>query len=191
MISFYNMFMYPLEKSGLYNKRSKLLKEVSGDVLEIGAGTGVNLNHYNIENIKSLIVTDKKVKKLLKENDKEKVSIIELNAELLPFADQTFDYIVHTLVFCSIINRQKAMNELKRILKDDGNLIFIEHVLPIRPFYKGLFKTINPVWKHVSGGCHLDHDYEKTLKNAGFKVERKSRFFNSTFISGIASKMDD
>lgn len=79
----------------------------------------------------------------------------ELTVGDIPYEDQCFDTIVVTLVFCSVKNVRKVLSELRRELKDDGQLIFIEHVLPDHNPLRGLFNTLTPVWKRMASGCHL------------------------------------
>ncbi len=186
MKSLYDLFMTPLEKRGIRNARINLIPKASGKILEIGAGTGANLKYYNFNNVDSLIVTDKKINKVLIKSKKELIQFMESNVSSLPFDDNTFDYIVHTLVFCSVKNVDKGLSELRRVLKKDGTLIFIEHIYPEKKRLKRLFSFLNPAWRVVASGCNLNRDYEKSLRSNGFDIIHSNKFMNTVFVSGEA-----
>ena len=120
MISLYDVFMIPLEKSGIKKARNTLIPKASGTVLEIGSGTGVNFKHYNFDNIQKLIMSDKKISKKLKKIVPNNIELLELDVQNLTFAENTFDYIIHSLVFCSVKDVSKGLKELKRVLKPNG-----------------------------------------------------------------------
>lgn len=186
MISFYDIFMYPLEKSGIRKARASLLPKTTGSVLEIGSGTGVNIKHYNLKNISELTLSDKKISKKLKKRSGDKIKLMELNVEKLPFVNDTFDYVVHTLVFCSVSDVQKGLSEIIRVLKPGGKLVFIEHVLPEKKRVKKLFNFVNPLWTKISSGCNLNRDFESVLKNSDLKLVYSKRFMNTVFVYGEA-----
>lgn len=190
-MSLYDWFMKPLENSGIRIARSRLIPKAKGNVLEIGAGTGANIVHYDMPNIDNLILTDKVLSKTIKRTELNNTTIKEIDVMNLPFEDNTFDTIVHTLVFCSVPNVEKGLLEMKRVLKDTGKIIFIEHVLPEKRFLKRSFKMINPLWKRVASGCNLTRDYLSSITSIGFKVTESNRFMRTVFISGIAYKNDN
>jgi len=191
MKSTYDTFMNIFEKGTLGLKRAELVPSAYGQVLEIGSGTGVNLKYYNFERVDHIVLSDMTIspvlnKRLLGSNFGYKVQ--ELDVEDIPFEDQHFDTIVVTLVFCSVKNVQKGLSELRRVLKDGGQVIFIEHVLPDHEPLKGLFNTVTPVWKHLASGCHLNRDFLESLGIASFETADISKFNKSAFISGKAFK---
>ena len=189
MPSLYDWFMKPLEKRGIRTARKRLMKLVKGSVLEIGSGTGANIPFYNMDEIDQLVITDKKLSKHIDVyRELEKVELVETSVTSLPYKDQSFDTIVHTLVFCSVDDVMKGLSELKRVLKPGGKLMFIEHVLPHKKGYRRLFKTINPIWRTFAGGCNLTRSYEESLITSGFQIEQVNRFMSTVFISGIATK---
>lgn len=184
MISFYDLFMLPLEKRGIRKARQELIPKAKGTVLEIGSGTGVNLKHYNFESVDSLTVTDKKLSKKIKKITPEIVQLDELSVTSLPYDDNSFDYVVHTLVFCSVDDVDKGLSEIKRVLKPNGRLLFIEHIHPETKKMKKLFSFVNPAWKVFSSGCSLVKDYERSLELNGFEVLSSSKFMNTVFVYG-------
>ncbi len=186
MRSFYDFFMIPLEKRGIRKNRQKLIPKAYGNVLEIGSGTGANLTYYHFDQIDELIVTDQKLSKTIKKKQLEQIHLMEMDVANLPFEDHRFDTIVHTLVFCSVHDVQQGLNEIRRVLKPGGQIIFIEHVLPEHGFLRNLFQFINPVWKRVASGCNLTRSYQDSLIEAGFEIHEFNQFMKTVFISGIA-----
>lgn len=179
--------MKPLERMGIRKVRNILIKKATGDVLEIGAGTGANLSFYDFNQITSLIVTDQSRSKHLDLNTRHNVSFTEASAEALPFEDDSFDTVVHTLVFCSVDDVTAGLAEIKRVLKPSGTLIYIEHVLPERKGLARIFKVLNPMWKRVAGGCNLTRNFRQSLSDASFQIVDQGRFLNTVFTYGIAT----
>ena len=85
MVSFYDIFMYPLEKNGIKKARSILIPKTKGKILEIGSGTGVNIKHYNFENIEELTMSDVVLSKKLKERTNGNINLLELDVEDLAY----------------------------------------------------------------------------------------------------------
>ncbi len=187
MVSLYDLFMRPLEQRGIRKARRELIKKACGKVLEIGAGTGANVAHYNADCVTDVTVTDKVVNKHLANKHAQLITVLEADAIDLPFDDDSFDTVVHTLVFCSIPDVDKGLQEIKRVLKPGGKLVFIEHVLPQKQGWRRLFRGINPVWRLFSHGCSLTKDFHKSLLDNGFDLEENGRFMNTVFFYGVAS----
>lgn len=190
-MNFYDTFMTIFEKNGLRDERRKLMKKAKGQVLEIGAGTGVNLKFYDFSRIKHLTVTDQKVSSVLKdhiENHRFRQSIHGENADamFLPFNSNFFDTVVVTLVFCSVPDVSEGLDEIKRVLKPNGNLIFIEHGLPTEEKLQPIFNSFNPLWKKMASGCHLNREFPLSLENHGFEYKISKRFIKTAFVSGVA-----
>jgi ubiquinone/menaquinone biosynthesis C-methylase UbiE len=180
--------MKPLEKRGIKKARKKLVSQAMGSVLEIGSGTGANLKFYNFGLITDLTITDKKLSKRIKSIEQANAKYIEADVSELPFPDNSFDTIIHTLVFCSVENVSKGLSELDRVLKPNGKIIFIEHILPEHGFLKRTFKFVNPLWKRISSGCNLTRSYVESLEQEGFEIVESSKFMKTVFVSGIAIK---
>ena len=189
----FNLFMLPFEKISLHKRRQEIITKAKGKVLEIGSGGGVNFNYYDSKKIESLDVLDLKFNKFImnhKLNKEININYITANAEKLPFADKSFDTVVATLIFCSIDNPNNALKEIHRVLKDDGQLIFIEHVLPHDKFCKDLANSLNGTWKKIAK-CNINCDTYKNIENANFKISNYEKFGNKVFvfIKGIAYKI--
>jgi ubiquinone/menaquinone biosynthesis C-methylase UbiE len=186
MISFYDLFMYPLEAFGIRKARKKMVPSISGRVLEIGSGTGSNIPYYNMDNIDELIVSDFVVKKHLRKRASFKAKVLELDVQNLPFPDNSFDYVIHTLVFCSVAEVDKGLQEIRRVLKPEGTLLFIEHVMPEGKTMKKMVNRVNPMWTKISSGCNLNRSFTGALLRNDFKIETLDKFMKTVFIYGTA-----
>lgn len=188
-LNIYDILMSPLEKYILNSIRKKLIPNTYGKVLEIGAGTGVNLKYYNTKKLSNLILLDKHINKNIFKKISFKLNIVQGTATEMPFADNTFDTIVETLVLCSVDNVALTLKEIKRVLKPSGSFIFVEHVLPESQPLCTLFKTLNPYWIHLAHGCNLTRKSHQSIEKAGFSIiELNSKGFAKVFRFGIAKK---
>ncbi len=188
----YKIFMFPFETALLTHFRKLLIKQAAGHVLEIGAGTGVNLKYYKESKVDSLKIIDRKLSDSLKISSKDfftKVELIEGDAESLPFSDGFFDSIVFTLVFCSVADPIKGLAEVRRVLKDNGKIIFMEHVKPDGGKLIKVTDKINAHWNSFSSGCNLNRETLQTIKSAGFALQPESYRRKGVFITGVAGKI--
>jgi len=120
------------EEAGLGEIRQRLLGDASGDVLEIGAGTGVNLSHYDA-GLASLVLTEPEPAMLRRLRPKvleqaPLAQVVRAPVEELPFEDASFDSVVSTLVLCGVEDQGRALGQVRRVLRPGGRLLFIEHV---------------------------------------------------------------
>jgi ubiquinone/menaquinone biosynthesis C-methylase UbiE len=179
---FYDRFMRASEEACLAQWRKELLSPIMGQTLEIGAGTGVNLDYYSPE-IKELTLSepDKAMRKILtsrleKSPFKDRWKICDQPVEALPFEKERFDTIVSTLVLCSVTDTKQALSELHRVLKKGGDLIFIEHVAaPANSKRHRWQQRLEPIWKIFAAGCHVTRDTEASLVQSGFDVTEIKR----------------
>lgn len=188
----YDYLMAPLEKRFVDRWRRELLKKASGQVLEIGAGTGANFHLYNSQVCDHVIAIEPNPFMIQKAEPKIKKAKVPINlqlgyAEKLNFDDNQFDTIVVTLVLCSVNDPVISINEIKRVLKPNGTLLLLEHVIMNQPYAK-LQQMVTPVWKHLCDGCHLDRDTERLLLEGGFHINQKKAYFSGLIISLIASQ---
>lgn len=140
--------------------RQQVLAEVSGTVLEIGFGTGLNLAHYP-DTVVSLTVIDPNpgmaalaCPRLA--STPLPISSYPLRGEALSMADDSFDWVVSTWTLCSIPDVPQALREIRRVLKPGGKLAFIEHGLSPEPTIQTWQHRVTPVQKRIADGCHLD-----------------------------------
>ena len=169
-----------MDKSHIEEGRKEILKDVSGNVLEIGFGTGLNLPHYP-STVNRLTIIDKnpgmnkKAQLRIKQSDIEIESKV-LNGEELPFENDSFDSIVSTYTLCSIKNINKALKEIHRVLKSDGKFFFQEHGLSDNPKIQKWQNFLNPLQKIWADGCHLNRDFKLLIGNSGFRFESFRNF---------------
>lgn len=170
--NFYDFVLAPVEKLFLKKLRLELLKKAHGKTLEIGFGTGLNFPYYATDVQYIGIEPDEGMRTVAKKRASSyHLQIMEGDAQSLAFADSSFDTVVATLVFCSIPNPDKAIEEVYRVLKPGGKFLLLEHVRRNTPVAGRLLDVITPLWKHVAGGCHLNRDPSTHLNEVGFKVE--------------------
>lgn len=179
--NFYDKIMRDAEDKGLRNWRETLMKNISGEVLELGCGTGANIDFYPSD-ISRLVLVEpcshmrQKLKAKLANYSFSDVKILSNKAESLTLNDASFDVVVCTLVLCSVRNLEKTLAELHRILRPQGRLIFIEHVAAANnPKRYQWQNRLNFLWRHIAGGCHLTRFTEEAIIQAGFKIEEISR----------------
>jgi len=164
----YDRLMATTERAGLSDMRAELLSEASGRVLELGAGTGHNLEHYG-DAVTELVLTEpdpymaKRLRaRLAAEAVKFPVNVSETGAERLPFEDASFDCVVATLVFCTIPDPDAAIGEAQRVLKPDGRLLLLEHVRGDGALPRWQDRLERP-WGWFAGGCHPNRDTAAAL----------------------------
>ncbi len=181
MSKYYDRMLQDAEEKCLHDWRKTLLSDLSGDVVELGSGTGANLAFYP-KAIKKLVLTEpcqhmrQQLTSKLESYSHLPATIKDCSAESLPCIDNSFDYVVSTLILCSVKNPAKALSEIYRILKPSGKLLFIEHVAANdRPERFKWQKRIEPFWKLLQCGCHLTRDTETSILQAGFKLEKINR----------------
>ncbi len=176
----YDPIMGALERGRLGAKRRELLADLSGDIVEVGAGTGANLRHLpdSVRHV-TAVEPDPAMAERLRTRAAglgRDVEVVEAPAEALPFPDRSVHVLVTTLVLCSVRDPEAAVAELRRVLRDDGQLIVLEHVVDPTPGRARLQRGLTPAWRVVSRGCHLDRDTRATLARAGFDVSEVTRW---------------
>jgi ubiquinone/menaquinone biosynthesis C-methylase UbiE len=180
----FDLFMKPFEKRALSKRRKELIPEAKGNVLEIGAGTGVNFDYYIADNISKLTIVELEINGIITNkplNSQINIDYVLGNVEKLPFPDETFDSVVSTLIYCSVDNPDKALSEVYRVLKPGGKMYFIEHVLPEEKHCKHLVNSLNGTWKRI-GKCNVNRETLNIIKKAKFRVESYEQFGKGVFI---------
>jgi ubiquinone/menaquinone biosynthesis C-methylase UbiE len=162
------------EEAGLGEHREALLSDAVGDVLEIGGGTGRNLPFYS-EAVRTLTITEpeKPMIRRLQLRIQERTpdaKLLRAPAEDLPFEDGSFDIAVSTLVLCTVDDQPRALRELRRVLRPDGRLLFIEHVRSEDPTLARRQDRMQPLNLRVGHGCHCNRRTLDGIRGAGFDV---------------------
>ena len=169
------------EAKGLADQRRRMLAGLAGDVVEIGAGNGLNFGHYPNTVTKVHAFEPEPYLRALAERAAENaavaVSVGDAVAEDLPLGDASVDAAVASLVLCSVKDLSGAVAEMHRVVRPGGELRFNEHVLSQHSLRRGLQRTADAtVWPTISGGCHLGRETEAALEDGGFRIERVERF---------------
>jgi ubiquinone/menaquinone biosynthesis C-methylase UbiE len=174
-------FMEAAEEACLRDWRRELLTEARGEVLEVGAGTGMNLPLYP-EAVDRLVVVEPdphmrgELAQRIGEQPGAGVELVDAGAEVLPFEEETFDTVVTTLVICSVGDVRASLEEMRRVLKPGGRLLFLEHVAAHdNPGRLKWQERIEPVWRRVADGCHLTRRTAEEIEAAGFEIEELIR----------------
>ena len=171
----YDQGLWLLEVFSLQKLRKQLLAQVTGNALEIGIGTGVNLPIY--DGVEFVAGIDLRPQVLAGAQTREQAPLFGVscaNAHQLPFGNGRFDNIVSTLVFCCIPDPHLALAEIKRVLKPNGRFYLLEHVRGQNPVSQRLTDWLQPAWFALQGQCHLNRETAVTLQKSGFTIEESS-----------------
>jgi ubiquinone/menaquinone biosynthesis C-methylase UbiE len=168
------------DKAGQREHRRELLAGLSGRVVEVGAGNGLNFPHYPRE-VEEVLAVEPEA--YLRERAREAtagaavaVRVVDGLAERLPLEDGSVDAGVFSLVLCSVASQAVALAELRRVLRLGGDLRFYEHVRGEGASFARFQRAADVVWPHVAGGCHTHRDTPRAIEGAGFEIETCRRF---------------
>jgi len=173
LAAIYDRFMAKSERAALGEWRRALLAPLAGHVLEVGAGTGVNLAHYPGSLARLVLAEpDPYMRRRLAPRARERgAEVLDASAEELPIPDASFDAVVSTLVLCSVSDPERALAEVRRVLRPGGRLVFIEHVAAWdRPDRLRWQRRLEPFWKRIAGNCHLTRTTAEAIERAGFEL---------------------
>lgn len=155
--------------------RQKIVPLAEGVVLEVGMGSGLNLPFYDADKVELIWGLEPSLgmrKRAQKNIDRSPIQVnwLDLKAEQIPLDDNSVDTILLTYTLCSIPDWKLALQQMRRVLKPDGKLLFSEHgAAPDAPVLKWQ-NRITPVWKKLGGGCHLNRPISQYIDEAGFKI---------------------
>ena len=175
----YDMTLRVPEDAGLREMRRELLAGARADVLEIGAGTGLNFALYPaaVTRVRALEPDAAMAKRA---GGKAAVATVPVelmagSAQALPFPDATFDTVVGTLVLCTVPDPAGALEEVARVLRPGGRYLFLEHVRDEEGRAARRQDRVTPLWRHLAGGCHPNRETLKTLSASALAVEQVHR----------------
>ena len=155
--------------------RVRVIGAAEGRVLEIGAGSGLNLQLYRSGAREVLALEpDQRLLRMAERNAKNAprpVTFLEASAEDIPLDDGSVDTVVTTWTLCTIPDAVDALREARRVLKTAGRLLFVEHGLAPQPNVQKWQNRLTPVWTKISGGCHLNRPIAQLIETAGFAIE--------------------
>jgi ubiquinone/menaquinone biosynthesis C-methylase UbiE len=157
------------------------LEGLSGRVVEIGAGQGLNFSHYP-ESVTEVVAVEpeptlRALAAAAAREGRVPISVVAGIADALPVEDASCDAVVASLVLCSVPNQVQALTEIRRALRPHGQLRFYEHVASKRRGSAWLEKLADATfWPHIAGGCHLHRDTTSAIESAGFTFVQYERF---------------
>jgi ubiquinone/menaquinone biosynthesis C-methylase UbiE len=168
------------ERRGTAEHRDRALAGLSGRVIEVGAGNGMNFGHYPTTVSEVVAVEPEDRLRTLAESAAAKavvpITVVAGHGDALPFEDASFDAAVVSLVLCSVPKPHNFLTEVRRVLKPGGQLRFFEHVRSSSPVLGVVQDVITPLWSAIGGGCHLNRDSRKAIDAAGFEIDEVDRF---------------
>ncbi|PST24104.1 class I SAM-dependent methyltransferase [Mesorhizobium plurifarium] len=159
----------------LHPYRKRVVGAAEGRVLEIGSGSGLNLPFYPpvvrevlaLEPDANLLAMARRVPHV-----EMPVNFIEASAEAIPLDDNSVDTVVTTWTLCTIPEAAAALCEMRRVLRPQGKLLFVEHGLSPDRGVRWWQDNLTPVWRRISGGCHLNRPIQSMIEGAGFGIDR-------------------
>jgi ubiquinone/menaquinone biosynthesis C-methylase UbiE len=188
----YARFAPQMEKAGAAMHRTELLTGLSGRVIEIGAGTGLNFQRYPAT-VTGVVAVEPEpfLRHLAEEAARDApvpVEVVDGVASALPGADGEFDAAVASLMLCSVRDLPGALAEMYRVVCPGGELRFYEHVRSEHAVAGSLQRALDVAWPHLAGGCHTSRDTAAAISDAGFEIQecRRFKFRPSIFAAPVA-----
>ena len=158
----YDRFMDRIDRAGAAEHRRRLVEEATGEVLEIGAGTGKNLPLYGAAELVVALEPDPAMRARAGQTARKArvpVEVVEGDAMALPFPEASFDAVVFSLVLCTVPDMERALTEARRVLRPGGNLHFYEHVRAADPRLARWQDRLERPWGWVGRGCHPNREH--------------------------------
>ena len=156
--------------------RERTIGAASGRILEIGVGSGLNLPRYPaaVQRVTGLEPAPRLLEMAQRRAHEtaRPVDLIQGSAEAIPLADASVDTVVTTWTMCSIPDVGRALRDVRRVLKPEGRLLFVEHGRAPDKGVRWLQDRLTPAWRCLTGGCHLNRDITGMIEDAGFRIER-------------------
>jgi len=188
----YDPVMKPFEKKWISKWRKTSFFPLKGKILEIGIGSGANLQYYGksaqvigIDNSPAML---KIARKKLVASEKINTKIMRMNAAKLRFEDKSFDYVVTSLIFCSTKNPEKVMQEIHRVLKPKGKAIMLEHVVSSNKGIAFIQRAINPITKWLIDDNVAYDTRSKLIENGFLIVKEKNLGMGDVFRMFVVKK---
>ncbi|MEE2756952.1 MAG: class I SAM-dependent methyltransferase [Myxococcota bacterium] len=163
-------------------QRKKVVPMAEGTVLEIGLGDGANLPFYEPAKVEKIYGLEpaQAMRDMAQKRRPETALDLEMVdglAESIPLADESVDTVLCTYTLCSIQERQKALHEMRRVLRPGGRFIYCEHSLAPDPAVARWQRRLDPYWSTLAGGCSMSQPIVKLIDSAGFKIESLSEMY--------------
>jgi ubiquinone/menaquinone biosynthesis C-methylase UbiE len=175
----YDPLLWLAERAGMGRRRGALLARASGRVLELGAGTGLNLPHYS-DTVEELVLSEPAAPMLSRLRQRARRSgrectAVAASAERLPFEDDSFDTVVSTLVLCTVGDPRRAIDEIARVLRPGGRLLFLEHVRSDSRRLARWQDRLHRPWHAFAAGCNANRATVELLRESQLRVGEVER----------------
>lgn len=163
------------ELAGLRRRRRRLLEAARGRVVELGAGTGLNVRHYP-DGLDALVLIEpdpamrRRLARRVRRSGRA-AEIVEASAERLPFADHSVDTVVATLVLCTVDDPQRVLGEIARVLRPHGQLLFVEHVRAASSRLARWQDRLAGPWRRFACGCRCNRATVELMRAGGFELD--------------------
>lgn len=180
-MSFYQRHILPrllhmvMQQEAMVPFRRRVIGAAEGRVLEVGIGSGLNLPLYG-PSVRSVIGLDPSPELLLMARDRARtalvpVKLLEASAETVPLDDASIDTVVTTWTLCTIPDAPRALSELRRVLRPGGALLFVEHGRAPEFGVARWQDRLDPMWRRLAGGCHLNRKIDELISGSGFRID--------------------
>ena len=181
------------EEAGAAEHRDRLLGGLSGRVVELGAGNGLNFGHYPPTVTEVVAVEPEPYLRARAEEAAAAVAVpvrvVDGTSTSIPLPDASVDAGVASLVLCSVPDQAAALAELRRVIRPGGELRFYEHVRAQDEGWARWQRRVDPVWTRLAGGCHLTRETERSIADAGVTIETSDRFrFAPVWVSRFSAE---
>ncbi|MGP9831337.1 class I SAM-dependent methyltransferase [Marinobacter sp. NSM] len=175
--------------------RSQIVPRARGKVLEVGMGSGINLEFYDqsqVEMVYGLEPSEGMRRKALPNLNRSHITVewLDLPGEKIPLEDNSVDTVLLTFTLCTIPDWRAALLQMKRVLKPGGDLLFLEHGEAAHETIRKWQHRITPGWKMLAGGCHLNRQIADLIRQAGFEIQELENLYmpNAPKIAGFIYK---
>ena len=163
-------------------QREKLVPLASGRVLEVGMGSGLNLSFYDARRVTKVWGLEpspemSKMASAAVEAVAVDVEFVSAGGEQIPLDSESFDTVLMTFTLCTIPDAERALREIARVLKQGGQLLFCEHGAAPDAGVRRWQNRINPLWRRLAGGCHLNRDILGLIRRGGFEITRMDTMY--------------
>jgi ubiquinone/menaquinone biosynthesis C-methylase UbiE len=170
----YDAVMAPFERTVLAHWRRDAFADARGCVLEIGGGTGCTLPHY--AHVERVVLTDPSPSMLSRSRPRSErvgfpVATVAADGMRLPFQAASFDTVVVSLALCTVPDPEQALREMARVLRPAGELRLLEHIRVPHGATVRIQDALTPLWKRISGGCHLNRATIEAAERCGYRIE--------------------
>lgn len=160
----------------IHKQREKVVPLAAGEVLEIGIGSGLNLPYYKRENVAKLwgLEPAEEMRAMAAKRAEEvgmEVEFLGLPGEEIPLEDNSVDTVLMTYTLCTIPETERALRGMSRVLRPGGRLIFCEHGAAPDAKVRRWQERINPLWKRIAGGCHVNRAIPELIESGGFCID--------------------